>query len=122
MSCHIKWIDNDVHISCDDEVTFAEMAKVTDAIYADPKFSKMNYQLWDFSKVERNNITHAETSVIAELDKRTSVWNDHVKVAVVSTNMNFRELILTYMKILEDTSWSVRAFRNVPDAKKWCTG
>jgi len=98
------------------------MAKVTDTIYADPRFTLMNYQLWDFTKVERHNITIAETSVIAELDRRTSIWNDDLKVAVVSTNIGFRELILQYMKILEETKWSVRAFRNLPDAKKWCTG
>jgi len=35
MSCHIQWIDNDVHIDFDDKVTFTEMSKHSDAVYWD---------------------------------------------------------------------------------------
>ena len=122
MSYQIQWMDNDVLINFVDEMSFAEISRVDDVIYADPRFSKMNYQLWDFTKVDKYNLTLAETSVIGKLDKSTSVWNDEVKVALVSTDVEFRELIPEYMKIIEDTNWSVKVFMNVPDAKKWCTG
>ena len=120
MSYQINWIENDVVIIFEEEVTFHEISKVDDIIYGDPRFGKMIYQLWDFTNVHKHNITIVEASVIGELDKSTSVWNDEVKVALVSTNVEFRELIPEYMKIIDDTNWSVKVFSNVSDARKWC--
>ena len=120
MSYQMSWTENDVIITFEGEVDFHEITAVDDKLYEDPRFDKQRYQVWDFREVNTFKITSIEASVIGVLDKNSSVWNNNIKLAAVSTDKHIIEMTLEYRKELEDTNWQVRIFDNMQEAKKWC--
>ena len=116
----MSWTENDVIITFEGEVDFHEITAVDDKLYEDPRFDKQRYQVWDFREVNTFKITPIEARVIGVLDKNSSVWNNNIKLAAVSTDKHIIEMTLEYRKQLEDTNWQVRIFDNMQEAQKWC--
>ena len=120
MSYQISWTENDVLITFEGEVDFHEITEVDDNLYEDPRYDKQRYQIWDFREVNNFKITPIEARVIGVLDKNSSVWNNNIKLAAVSTDKHIIEMTLEYRNELKETNWQVRIFDNMQEAQKWC--
>lgn len=93
---------------------------VDNLIYGDARFDKMDYQVFDYSEVEKMALSELDSEVIGTLDKTASVWNRRVKVAVVSNSELVKKLTIEYEKALFGTSWEVKIFSTLNEALEWC--
>ncbi|QGY43330.1 hypothetical protein GM418_06550 [Maribellus comscasis] len=120
MANEIYWKNSNIIIRFNGTVTADEIMSVNDLIYGDSRFDSMNYQIFDYSKVEKMAMNEIDSEVIGTLDKTASMWNRKLKVAVVSNNDFIDKLTQTYKKTISDTAWEVRSFPSIDDALQWC--
>ncbi len=82
----------------------------------------MKYQIADFSKIEKAEFTEDEIKIISTLEKSSTIWNNNVKLAIVtspSVCLNF--MLDPYFETMKDTNWEFKTFKNIVEAEKWCT-
>ena len=120
MSYSMSWTENNVLITFEGEVDFHEITEVDDKLYEDIRYDKQSFQIWDFREVNNFNITSIEARVIGVLDKNSSVWNNDIMLACVTTDKHIIEMTLEYKNELKDTNWQVRIFDNMQEAQNWC--
>ncbi|MFB6317661.1 hypothetical protein [Saccharicrinis sp. FJH54] len=120
MSYTMEWCDSDVYITFGDRVEGEEILLVDDIIYGDSRLEEMHFQLFDFSQTIHVNMDVFDMKVIGVLDKKASRWNDHVKVAIVTTNNELEQLVDYYAGIMADTNWQIKLFTTKPEAVSWC--
>jgi hypothetical protein len=120
MANKITWNTSNIIVRFEGVVTAEEIMGIDNLIYGDPRFDSMNYQIFDYSRVEKMALSEADTEIIGTLDKTASVWNRHVKIAIISGSDFVGKLTQTYKKALSNTSWEVRIFTNINDALRWC--
>jgi hypothetical protein len=120
MSYQMSWTKNDVLITFEGEVDFHEITEVDDKLYEDLRYDKQSHQIWDFREVNNFKITSIEARVIGVLDKSSSIWNNDIKLACVTTDKHIIEMTLEYKNELKDTNWQVRIFDNMQEAQNWC--
>ncbi|MCG6187860.1 hypothetical protein [Maribellus maritimus] len=120
MANEISWNNSNIIVRFNGIVSADEIMSVNDLIYGDSRFDSMDYQIFDYSKVEKMAMNEIDTEVIGTLDKTASMWNRKLKVAVVSTNGFIDNLTQTYKKTISDTAWEVRSFSSIKDALQWC--
>ena len=121
MSYNITWQDSNVILSFESNVIYQDIYEADNIIYGDPRFDNMKYQIADFSKLEKFELTEEEVQIIAALDKSSSRWNNEIKLAVVTSDSYLIERIKPYIESMQDTNWSIKIFKNIFEAKKWCT-
>ena len=120
MSYNITWQDSNVIISFEGNVNYQDINEADNIVYGDSRFDDMKYQIADFSKIEKFELTEEEVQVIAMLDKSSSRWNNKIKLAVVTLDLYLLERIKPYIETMQDTEWSIKIFENIFEAKKWC--
>jgi hypothetical protein len=120
MSHELSWSGNEVIISFEGLVDFHEITEADDKIYGDPRFEKQKYQIWDFSRIESFNLSSVEARVIGGIDSRTSLWNDDIKLAVVSRDKHVIRMTREYEESMKDTNWQIRMFDTFHEAYAWC--
>ena len=120
MSYNITWQDSNVIISFEGNVNYQDVNEADNIVYGDSRFDDMKYQIADFSKIEKFELTEEEVQIIAMLDKSSSRWNNKIKLAVVTLDLNLLERIKPYIETMQDTEWSIKIFENIFEAKKWC--
>ena len=120
MSYNITWQDSNVIISFEGNVNYQDVNEADNIVYGDSRFDDMKYQIADFSKIEKFELTEQEVQIIAMLDKSSSRWNNKIKLAVVTLDLYLLERIKPYIETMQDTEWSIKIFENIFEAKKWC--
>ena len=120
MSYNITWQDSNVIISFEGNVNYQDVNEADNIVYGDSRFDDMKYQIADFSKIEKFELTEEEVRIIAMLDKSSSRWNNKIKLAVVTLDLYLLERIKPYIETMQDTEWSIKIFENIFEAKKWC--
>lgn len=120
MNYEIEWKDGNFIATFNGFVVFSDIIDVDNIMYGDKRFDKMKFQLLDFSDIESVEITRAQIKIISSLDRSSSIWNNNMKVAIVTNNKNLLELTEVYRKSLKGIDWLVETFSNIEDARKWC--
>lgn len=122
MSFKIEWDGSNVTIVFTKNFTYKDSYEVNNLIYGDSRFGNMKYQIADFSKIEKVEYTEYEAKIISTLEKSSTIWNNNVKSAIVtSPNVCINFIIDPYLEIMKETNWEVKIFKNIISAKKWCT-
>jgi len=122
MSFKIEWKGSNVIVTLSKNFTYNDSYEVNNLIYGDSRFENMKYQISDFSKIEKVEFTAEEIKIITTLEKSSTVWNNKMKSAIVtspSVCLNF--IIDPYLEGMQDTNWEIKTFRNIIEAEKWCT-
>lgn len=120
MNYEIEWEDGNFIATFNGFVVFSDIIEVDNIMYGDKRFDKMKFQLLDFSNIDSVEITRAQIKIISSLDRSSSIWNNNMKVAIVTNNENLLEITEFYRKSLKDIDWLVETFSNIEDARKWC--
>ena len=121
MSYKHKWIGNDFVCSFKGEITFAELDQANSEIYRDSRFDVMNYAIFDFTSVKRFDLNELEVEVLSALDQSISRWNMNLRLALVGNDHNnVEEMILRYIKLMENNPWDVEHFDHLETAIDWC--
>ncbi|WP_075591337.1 hypothetical protein [Labilibacter marinus] len=116
----ISWVKNNLEVSFCESCTFSEIKKVNEKVYGDARFDKMEYQIFDFSRVSELLLTPKELKIVGVLDRSASRWNRNVCIALVVTMEYVRNLALEYGKLMEGSNWSVYLFSTYDKAKHFC--
>lgn len=120
MSHELSWTGNEVIISFEGVVDFHEITEVDDIIYGDPRFEEQKYQIWDFGRLESFKLSTVEARVIGGIDSKTSVWNNDIRLAVVSKDQHVNAMTGEYKEEMKKTNWQVRIFETFHEAYAWC--
>jgi len=120
MSFTTKWDGSNIVVKFKGKVSFREIDEADSLIYGDKRFDQMQYQIFDFADIDEFILSEHEMKVIGSLDKASSNWNNNVKVAVVTTSEEFKELMKKYMEVMQDTNWQTRIFATFIEALDWC--
>lgn len=120
MSYTMEWNGSDVFVTFGTKVEGEEILSIDDKIYGDSRLEYMRFQLFDFSQACDINLDVIDMKVIGTLDKKASRWNNHVKVAIITTDSRLKQLVRFYTKIMADTNWEVMLFSKKAEAVEWC--
>ena len=120
MGYRIDWIGNNAIISLEGRVNFSDISDIDEKLYADPRFGGLQYQIWDFTQIEKLVMSSPEASILGVLDRNSSVWKKQVKMAMVTGEKEIIELIREYEKELKGTNWLVGIFGDLETARNWC--
>ena len=122
MSFKIEWKGSNVIISFTKNFIYKDSYEVNNLIYGDSRFDTMKYQIADFSKIEKAEFTEEEIKIITTLEKSSTIWNNKMKMAVVTSNTVCLNFILDpYIEGMQDTNWEFKTFKNSIEAEKWCS-
>ncbi len=120
MSYTFVWENNDAIVAFEGQISLDDIIDANNIIIGDSRFDKMKYQLFDYSNIESLDVDNDFSKIIAALDSRASIWNNSVKVAIVTTDDDFRDMIIEYDKHMNSTAWKTKTFENKDEALKWC--
>jgi len=121
MSFKIEWKGSNVILSFAKNLTYKDSYEANNLIYGDSRFDNMKYQIADFSKIEKFEFSEDEIKIIATLEKTSTIWNNNVKLAIVtSVNVCINSIIDPYLETMKSTNWEIKIFKNRFEAEKWC--
>ncbi len=118
MSYSLKWEDNAVYVTYNENLTPMDVMRGNNEIYSDPRFDTLQFQICDFLKAKTLAATEHDARMIGAMDKSSTRWNNNVKVICIVKNQQLIELIDVYAKMLEDTQWKVIIVSSMQDALK----
>lgn len=121
MGYTIEWKHADIIVKFDGKLIKEDILSVDNQIYGNSKFDKMKYQIFDYSQVSEVALSEADVKMISILDKSSTIWNNHVRVAIITDDVKIFGLAEIYRAILIDTKWLVEIFTNFDEALAWCT-
>ena len=119
MPYNITWETEGLLIKWYGNATPEENIKSNGEIYGNDKFDSIKYQIADFLDANTSQFSDKETSVVAKLESKASIWNRNLKVAHVATDPDLIYQIKLYEQMLKDTNWQFGIFSSVNDARKW---
>jgi len=120
MSHRINWVGNNPHIAFYGTIDTNKFIFVRNLFISDKRFDLMNYQLWDFRHANAAKLSKVDISVLAALDITSSIWNKEMMIAFIATEPNIIDLFTSYIRVMEESSWSIKLFDCEKDAQNWC--
>lgn len=120
MSYRINWVGNNPHIAFYGTIDTNKFLFVRNLFISDKRFDLMNYQLWDFRHVNAVKLTKEDISVLAALDISSSIWNKKMMIAFIAIEPNIIDLYTSYIRVMEESPWSIKLFDCEDDAQNWC--
>ena len=121
MSFKIEWKGSNAIISFIENFTYNDSYEANNLIYGDSRFDNMKYQIADFSKIEKVEFSEDEIKIIATLEKTSTIWNNNIKLAIVTSgSVCISSIIDPYLETMKSTNWKIKTFKNRIEAEKWC--
>lgn len=119
MSFSVNWRASNVVITFLDILSFDEMYEAKKTIYGDSRYAEMKYQIIDLTNVHKIQLTKQDIHVLSTLEKSSAVWNNNLKLAIITLDKKYIEMIATYFKIMKNTNWSFKVFDTIDAAHEW---
>lgn len=120
MSFKITWKDSNVIISFTKNLSYKDMYDVNNLVYGDSRFNNMKYQIADFSKIEKFEFTKEEITIISTLEKSSTIWNNKIKLAIITSDVDYLRAIKPYLEVMKTTNWELKVFKTIDVGEKWC--
>lgn len=115
----IDWRESNVIITFLDILSFDEMYEAKKAIYGDSRYDNMKYQIIDLSNVHKIQLTKQDILVLSAVEKSSAIWNNNLKLAIITLDKNFIEMINAYFEIMRSTNWNFKVFDIIDEAHEW---
>jgi len=116
-----RWLDCNIIVTFFGEISYKDIMEANNVIFGDLRFDKMEYQIFDYSKIEGIDLKDDVSEIISRLDLASIIWNNRVKVATVTQDSYLRDLISVYNKKMKSSKWQAKTFDTIEDALKWCS-
>jgi hypothetical protein len=89
-------------------------------LMANELFSRWRYQIWDFSNVERSDISIDDLRMFAVQDADAARINPNQKIAVIRRKSSTSRLYAIF-QVLEEvwSSYACEVFHDIDAARKW---
>lgn len=121
MSYAIKWTDCGVIWTYTGILTGEELIESNLAIYSDPRFESIRYQIVDLRAVHEFKVLQSEMEHLAELDVTASALNAAIKVAVVTNEVTGKHMNRTYAEHAPASHWETKVFNDYIAAFEWAS-
>ena len=120
MACKIIWEERGILFKHSGTTTNEEASAANNQMYGDPRFSMIEYQISDYSGVTNNLVSMQGAKEIGTLDRTSSRWTKkNMKVAVVTQDMKFINVVETYFQKIMEAGWEGRIFNSLEKAYQW---
>ncbi len=103
-------------------IAIEEINRVNTDFASDPRSDEVRYQLIDLSAVEALPVLGAELEAVGSFDWAQSLSTPYLKIAIVVPDDRFDDVLASYERALEQSSWSVRKFMDIDAARAWAQG
>jgi len=120
MSYRREWTGNNVIFSFTGKVNYDDINKADSEIYSDSRFDLMNYCVFDFSLIEGFDLSAVELEVISTLDRSIARWNRRLKLALIGSTKEVRDMIIRYIHLMDQKVWDIKLFDHMDQALEWC--
>lgn len=102
-------------------VTSDEIVLMKPEIFDDPRITDIEYQIADFSMLEKFEFSAEIVREIAGMDQSIAGINPDVKVAVITTDSYMRGLLDLYSLTHQSMggNWIMEAFEDGDEARAW---
>ena len=118
MTCELNWEALGVHRKLIGQVRGAELLASVMEVEGDPRFDELRYTINDLSECEQLSVTREDVQHIAAVDYAASRSNPRIRVAVVGSMPQLRELIDLYSQTAQD-AYPMRLFQTLEEARVW---
>jgi hypothetical protein len=123
MPHHLGYESNDlgVLITLSGLIKADEISELNEELMSDELFRQWHYQIWDFSDVERLELTESDLRRFAMQDARASRINPNQKVALIRRRNPSSSGLDTIYHIFGDVwgGYESRTFSDYDTARKW---
>ncbi|MGB0416838.1 MAG: hypothetical protein ACPGKS_08320 [Coraliomargarita sp.] len=119
MPYSIKWTESGVIWAYTGVLTGEELIESNLAIYSDPRFGTIRYQIVDLRAVMEFQVLQSHMEKVAELDVKASVLNQSIKVAVVTNEVTGKHMNRTYSETVPESHWETKVFNDYLKACDW---
>ncbi len=120
MSLSIEWSGNNIIVKITGTLTFTDIMNASNCVYGDPRFDEMRYQLIDMRELQNFEVSRDDLKIFSAIDSRSCYWNNDLKIAYLTDNQSFVDIINIYRKYMEDTNWEISIFDSMDAALDWC--
>jgi len=100
-------------------VTGEELMRSNRAVYSDPRFPDLRYQIVDLTGVEQFQVLPDDMERLAETDHTAALSNPSIRVAVAARDEVIRILSLHYEAETSDSPWEQQIFDSLTQARAW---
>lgn len=118
MGYEIAWESRGAYKRYFGHVTDAELMQSVIDIESDHRFDNMRYVINDFLDVVAFQISRKKIEEISAIDGAAALSNPNIKIAVVATDVQIRELAEVYANSTLK-SYPTRIFTTVAEARAW---
>lgn len=91
-------------------------------VEADDRFDQIHFVINDFLDVSSVSATEKEIARIAAIDRAASLSNPSLRIAIVTTSDEIRELASLYSKFMAGSAYETALFDTLKAARDWVTG
>jgi hypothetical protein len=119
MPYSINWEPDGIIWTFQRILTNRDVIEANLAIYGDPRFDDLRYQIVDLSGVERFDVSNEALQEAAAMDEAAALNNPNLVVAVVATGEEAMDVAETYEAAMGSSRWKVRIFRSMKEAEQW---
>lgn len=116
----MEWVGNNVIVRMFGLVTLADILRINGYVISDPRLDYVKYELWDFSEVHTIIDPENIATVMCNYDISTSEWNKYLIFASVIGSTDSKILFDKYNKLMESSTWTVKSFLSLDEARTWC--
>lgn len=119
MTFNIKWGKKVVHVKFRGKVTSQDLIDANNYLISNSEFENIHNQIFDFLDISEFLITKKDIEIVATMDKAQSEWNKIMKIAIITTDQDVREITQYYIKLMEESGWITRIFDDPIEAQEW---
>ena len=119
MSFETIWEDKGILWEFHAELTDADLLESNLNLYESPRFMEINYELCDFTRVERISVSNEVIRKVAEMDEKASIRDPSIKAAIVTDSPLLHGLARMYELTGFENHWEIQIFKDVISARKW---
>jgi hypothetical protein len=118
---NIDWVRGRVSVEYDGHTSDSEVLSLVGELQADERFDGLREALHDFSKCDSCRHTEPTLVQIAALNRGARRSNDRLRIAVVATQDDVKEMIRSFVD-LGRSPYPLELFNFYADADVWLRG
>lgn len=113
------WRDRGVEWRYSGVLTGSELLASNEAIYGDPRFDDLRWQLVDLSDVTGFDVSERNMKFLAHFDAAAARTNPKIRVAVIAPHSGACEITDFYQQHSREISWETQQFTTREAAEAW---
>lgn len=119
MTFNINWDKKGVYVKFRGIVTAQDLIDANNYVLSNAKFESINYQIFDFLRIDDFKITSHDITLIATMDKSQTESKEEMKIAILTGNNYVKEITSEYDQFMIGSDWKTKIFETAEAAKDW---